>query len=257
MKKIDAFTVEIISKLFVLNVFADEAGGDPPATDPPPASDPPKSDPPATDPPPKKDPPPKFDVEKIRQEEKAKLYPQITELKTKNEALSTENTSLKTQMEALEADSKKSADDRVIAATATVSQLALQLTQQKQLNEELKTALETTKNQYDVDIYRMEKLHEVGDKIVAEVVYGTTKEEVDASIANGMALYLKYNGGKADDPPKREGKETTPPKKKPAPTSPNPSVFDTDIQEDLVNALATTDMSTPAGKALAKKLGWE
>ena len=31
MKKSDAFTVEIISKLFVLNVFADEAGGDPPA----------------------------------------------------------------------------------------------------------------------------------------------------------------------------------------------------------------------------------
>ena len=48
---------------------------------------------------------------------------------------------------------------------------------------------ESIRGEYDVKLYREQRLREVGETVIPELVMGTTKEEIDASITNAQARF--------------------------------------------------------------------
>lgn len=133
---------------------------------------------------------------KARSEEKAKLYPKIEKLEKENKALVEKNnthllslgekdaliTSLNKEIEQLKATSNKTVSDKE-------KELLSQIEQLKAENEDLKNntvSREEIENEikavYDVKLYREQKLRELGDTVIPDLVLGTTKEEIDNSI---------------------------------------------------------------------------
>lgn len=138
---------------------------------------------------------------KARSEEKAKLYPKIEKLEKEKQTLIEKNnanllslgekdaliTSLNKEIEQLKATSNKTVSDKE-------KELLSQIEQLKAENEELKTntvSREELENEikavYDVKLYREQKLRELGDTVIPDLVMGTTKEDIDKSIELSQA----------------------------------------------------------------------
>lgn len=133
---------------------------------------------------------------KARSEEKAKLYPKIEKLEKENKSLIEKNnahllslgekdaliTSLNKEIEQLKATSNKTVSDKE-------KELLSQIEQLKAENEDLKNntvSREELENEikavYEVKLYREQKLRELGDTVIPELVMGNTKEEIDQAV---------------------------------------------------------------------------
>lgn len=137
-------------------------------------------------------------ISKARKEEKEKLYPKISTLeKEKKDLIEKHNSSLLTIGELQSKIEKLSKKEETLDTTKEEDKdlKALKIAlEEKEL--ELKTLLETTESvedveervrkaiseEYEVKLYREQKLRQVGDNIIPELVMGTTKEEIDKSI---------------------------------------------------------------------------
>ena len=148
-------------------------------------------------------------ISKARKEEKEKLYPQITSLKTKVDELTEKsNGNLLTieqkdkEIKRLEGELEKVKDSKVETESETVKRLQGEIKDLKanlekaEKNKVDKTELENSirdelKNEYEIKLYRIEKINspEYRDSIIPELVMGTSKEEVDNSLVASKQRY--------------------------------------------------------------------
>lgn len=142
-------------------------------------------------------------IANARKQEKEKLYPQIKKLEDEknslisknNEALLTlgekenEIQSLKAQIKDIQNNSTKGESETITTLRAEVENLKAE---NKKLNDNLVSRDDLEKeirSEYEVKLYREQKLREVGDNVIPELVHGTTKEEIDNSIKVAQDRY--------------------------------------------------------------------
>ena len=123
-------------------------------------------------------------IAKARQQEKAKLYPQIQKLQEQNNALTEKNnTHLLTIGEK---------DARISELEKQLADIKANTVSREEIEAEIRA-------EYDVKLYREQKLREVGDTVIPELITGTTIEEIDASIKVSQERYnqitSKFLGG--------------------------------------------------------------
>lgn len=148
-------------------------------------------------------------ISKARQEEKAKLYPQIESLKEKvNELTEKNNQNLLVieekdrKIKELEKEIEELKNSKVESESETVKRLQAENDELRKKLEEAeknkvdKAELEKTiraevEQEYEVKLYRLEKINspEYRDKIIPELVMGTTKEEIDKSLELARQRY--------------------------------------------------------------------
>lgn len=104
--------------------------------------------------------------------------------------------------------------------------------------------------EYEVKTYKATKMAEMKDDIlVPELVFGNTKEEIDASIQSALerSAEIKKNLGISTDTKKQE--------KRTPKTQSNPSVSKVQDTEVSLERLATMDVGSPEYAQLRKQLG--
>lgn len=142
-------------------------------------------------------------IANAREQEKAKLYPQIKKLKEEKSSLVEKNNAhllslgekeaeikeLKKQLEqALNTNSQganereKSLLSEIETLKATIEELKNNTVSREEIENEIR-------GEYEVKLYREQKLREVGDSVIPELITGSTKEEIDSSIEISKKRY--------------------------------------------------------------------
>lgn len=146
-------------------------------------------------------------IAKARQQEKAKLYPQITKLEEEKKALTEKNNAhlltigekdaeiseLKKQLAEVQNTASKSASDNEKALLSKISKLEKELTEVKANTVSREEIEAEIKAEYEVKLYREQKLRECGNSLIPELVTGTTKEEIDSAIALSQERYKQIS----------------------------------------------------------------
>lgn len=142
-------------------------------------------------------------ISKARNEEKAKLYPKIKKLEEEKNVLVEDKNTLMLKVGQLETDidtykkqlesTGKSEDEVVKGLKKTITSLEKKLAEIESntvdvstLEQEIRTQVEA---EYDVKMYRLEKVGELKDNLLPELVMGTTREEIDNSIEQSKARF--------------------------------------------------------------------
>ena len=142
-------------------------------------------------------------IAKARQQEKAKLYPQIQKLQEQNNALTEKNNAhlltigekdariseLEKQLAESDNANKKGASEKEASLLSKIAELEKELTDIKANTVSREEIEAEIKAEYDVKLYREQKLREVGDTVIPELITGTTIEEIDASIKVSQERY--------------------------------------------------------------------
>lgn len=142
-------------------------------------------------------------IAKARKEEKDKLYSQlqgkdskINDLTEKNNSLllglsskDEEIKALKNEIKGLKSTNTKSENETIKGLEEDKNNLLATIDQLKNEQVQIEEIENRIKEEYEVKLYRMEKLNSVGDEIISELVTGTTKEEIDASFEVAKAKY--------------------------------------------------------------------
>ena len=142
-------------------------------------------------------------IAKARKEEKDKLYSQlqgkdskINDLTEKNNSLllglsskDEEIKALKNEIKGLKSANTKSENETIRGLEDDKNNLLATIDQLKNEQVQIEEIENRIKEEYEVKLYRMEKLNSVGDEIISELVTGTTKEEIDASFEVAKAKY--------------------------------------------------------------------
>jgi len=209
-------------------------------------------------------------IARARKEEKEKLYPKIKSLEEKIvDMTNTINNHLltiggkDTVIADLQAKLKEPKGDETEVVKNLKSQISnlekqledLKSKQPQEVDEEaLRTTIRTEiENEYEVKLYRIEKLAEAGEDILTpELVIGTTKEEIDQSIESQKTktLEIKQKLGIIDE----EGNIIKPSTKKPKATPNNPPKNKGQEKVDL-EYLASLDPASTEYAEVRKKLG--
>lgn len=135
-------------------------------------------------------------IAKSRQQEKAKLYPQIQKLQEQNNALTEKNNAhllsigekdariseLEKQLAESNNASKKGASENETALLSKISTLEKTIADMEATTVSREDLEAEIKAEYEVKLYREQKLREVGDTVIPELITGTTIEEIDASV---------------------------------------------------------------------------
>lgn len=138
-------------------------------------------------------------IEAARKQEKDKLYDTIGSLKSQVEELS------KNSKEAQEAREKAEREAQEKLESERLSQLSAEEQMQEQLKkleqrlekeaqqrEALDKKLQQERTERELLEYRQQLLDEAGDKLIKELVQGSTKEELQNSVASAKAKYQQY-----------------------------------------------------------------
>lgn len=142
-------------------------------------------------------------IAKARKEEKDKLYSQLQSKDSKINDLTEKNNSLllglsakdeeiktlKNEIKGLKSANTKSDNETIRGLEEEKLNLLATIDQLKNEQVQVDDIENRIKNEYEVKLYRMEKLNSVGDEIISELVTGTTKEEIDASFEVAKAKY--------------------------------------------------------------------
>lgn len=137
------------------------------------------------------------DIERIRKEEKDKLYPRISKMEEELQQLRTEREErLRQEQEEQEARAaaEEAARQAELSATERVAEVEQrfqsELDRMRQEREAERALLEREQELASLQQYAAERLAEVGDDILPELrdlVQGTTREEIDASVTTLVA----------------------------------------------------------------------
>lgn len=142
-------------------------------------------------------------IANARKQEKEKLYPTITKLENEVKSLVEKNNAhLLTigqkdariqELEGMIEESKKSATKGATERETTLQKEVEQLKStiaDLQANTVTREAIEQEiKGEYEVKLYREQKLRECGDAVIPELIMGSTKEEIDASVKISQERY--------------------------------------------------------------------
>lgn len=135
-------------------------------------------------------------ISKARQEEKAKLYPKLKALESEKANLIEKNNGLLLKVGTLETENESlrkqlaeggNSDLEVIASKdKEIATLKKEIENLKANTVSVEEVEERVRNEvsseYEVKLYRLEKLKEVGDSVIPELVMGSTKEDIDKSL---------------------------------------------------------------------------
>lgn len=146
-------------------------------------------------------------IAKARKEEKDKLYPQIDGYKKQVADMTTlhnntllEMASKDKMIEDLQKQIKELSETK--ATPEDVNQLANQIQTLQLENQALKEAqvdvealTQSINSEWEVKLYREQKLREVGNVVIPELVSGNTKEEIDNSIELSKQRYAEIVQG--------------------------------------------------------------
>lgn len=210
-------------------------------------------------------------IAKARKEEKEKQYKTIEKLKTQNNTLTEQHNNDLLKIADLEKQLKE-ANDKLTTAGSGDSEEVKTLkgtiktlekdkeeldkkvkeyeskkpVSREEVEAEVRAELEA---KYEVKTYKAEKMAELKDDIlVPELVFGTTKEQIDASIQSALArsAEIKKNLGIGDNqkPAKRTPKNAS-----------NPSSSSVQDKEISLERLATMDVRSPEYAQLRQQLG--
>lgn len=135
-------------------------------------------------------------IAKARKQEKEKLYPQIKKLEEEKTALIEKNNNnllalgekdseiaeLKKQLKEAQDSTSTSASEKEKTLQAKVTELEKKLTEVEANTVSREEIEAEIKGEYEVKLYREQKLRELGDTVIPELITGATKEDIDASI---------------------------------------------------------------------------
>lgn len=187
----------MVKKRLLMSVLAEEPTG----------TEPPKTEPQQTEPP--KAEPPKSTVNfedlvaRARKEEKDKLYPQIEGLKKEKDSLTEKINghlltiaekdktieTLTAELDNVKTTANKNDDEVVKTLKAEVKALKKSIADMEQEKVDVSALEEKIKGEYEVKLYREQKLREGGTEIIPELVGGLTKEDIDNSFEVAKQRY--------------------------------------------------------------------
>lgn len=207
-------------------------------------------------------------IAKARKEEKEKQYKTINKLKEQVETLTKQHNDDLLRVASLEKD-LETANKKLTSINSGDSEVEKELKntvktlekEKEELSEKVKKLEENKpvsreevekevraelESEYEVKTYKAEKMAELKDDIlVPELVMGTTKEEIDASIQSALerSAEIKKNLGYSE-------------KKKRTPKSPsNPVIDGVQSKEISMDYLATLDVGSKEYMEVRKQLG--
>lgn len=143
-------------------------------------------------------------IANARKQEKDKLYPQIKKLEEENKKLIDKNNQhlltigekdakiqeLQSEITKAKDNTTKSTSERETALLNEVEALKTQIANMEQDAISVNDLESSIRAEYEVKLYREQKLREVGDTVIPELITGTTKEEIDASV---LASQERFN----------------------------------------------------------------
>ena len=179
-------------------------------------------------------------IEKVRKQEKDKLYGKIEELSGTVSELNAKAKAEQEVKEKVDAEAKAKADAKRKAELSTEERLAEQMkTFEEQLAKEatermrLQEELAEERQRQEVETYRQELLKQAGDEIIPDLVRGETRQDIEHSIAFAKTRYQElFQATKS----KAEGKVT---QNMPRTTNPDPAALD---EAELEKSLANLDI---------------
>jgi hypothetical protein len=137
-------------------------------------------------------------LEKVRTEEKNKLYPQIEQLGNMLEQSEKEKQELLKRIEELETIvmDKSSTKKEKTDASDEIEALKGMYAEMMEQNAILKAQIDATKNTYEEELknlrleaYRNEVIAKAGGRIIPELVWGDSEAEIDAAAIDSMRKY--------------------------------------------------------------------
>lgn len=210
-------------------------------------------------------------IAKARKEEKEKQYKTIEKLKTQVNTLTEQHNSDLLKVADLEKQLQEATEKLTKAGSGdseevkTLKETIKTLTADKEALDKKVKEYESTKpvsreeveaevraeleTEYEVKTYKATKMAELKDDIlVPELVFGNTKEEIDASIQTALERSAEIKKNLGINVTKKPDKRTP---KSPA----NPSVSGVQDTEVSLERLATMDVRSPEYAQLRKQLG--
>lgn len=135
-------------------------------------------------------------IANARKQEKDKLYPQIKKLEEDKKTLVEKNNThlltigekdarikeLETEIENMAKTSNKSASEKETALLKEIEELKSTIASMESNTINVEEIESSIRAEYEVKLYREQKLREVGETVIPELITGTTKEEIDASV---------------------------------------------------------------------------
>jgi hypothetical protein len=124
-------------------------------------------------------------LEKVRKEEKSKLYPQIDHLKKMNDQLQREKELLMNQLSSAQEEEKKKGTEKM----SEIQQVQKRMAELAEQNALLQTQLTTTQEETQkalsrarLDSYRSQRIAAAGGDVIPELVFGESEAEIDAAL---------------------------------------------------------------------------
>lgn len=147
-------------------------------------------------------------IARARKEEKDKLYPKIQKLEADNVALvekhnkallelgnkDTKIADMEATIEKLRTTAKNSDSEEVKELKAEIKSLKAQIKEYEANQVDPETIRSEVVAEYEVKLYKEQKLREVGDNVIPELVFGSTKEEIDNSLKVAQERYQAIVG---------------------------------------------------------------
>lgn len=142
-------------------------------------------------------------IANARKQEKDKLYPQIKKLEEEKKVLTEKNNNylltigekdakiseLETKISDLTNNASKGASEKEKSLTSEIEKLKTQIKTMEETTISREDVEKEIRDEYEVKLYREQKLREVGDTVIPELIMGSTKEEIDASVKISQERY--------------------------------------------------------------------
>lgn len=194
-------------------------------------------------------------IAKARKEEKDKLYPRIKELETEVETWTKRCNQHLITIEKREREISELKESLKKISTGENPEVAKMKSEIDRLTQELEAAKSSApnveelekkiKDKYDVLLYREQVLREAGDAIIPELITGTTKEEIDASLTVAKERFQKLQQNILDKAGATHLRTS------------NPDTSRFTSKEMTLEEFAKLDPRSPEYKEARKKLGFK
>lgn len=197
-------------------------------------------------------------IARARKEEKDKLYPKLEKLELDNKDLvakhnqalisigekDTEISRLRAELEQARTNSTTSNNQEITNLKAQLKEAQDSIAEYKaneiDVDELTQKITQQVTEEYEVKLYKEQKLREVGNEIIPELVMGTTKEEIDNSIVASQERYKTILQNVA---------------KKSTPSIPSVNVSTGSMQSKEINPTDIANMSPSEWAEYRKTLG--
>jgi len=133
-------------------------------------------------------------LEKVRAEEKKKLYPQIEHQKSEIQKLQQEKDALMKAIQAKDDEvevknkGKQSDTEKLLASVEELRQQNIILQKKQEISEQTyKQELEKSR----LDTFRAEAIRKAGSDVIPELVYGNTETEIEAAVMASRERYAQ------------------------------------------------------------------